>query len=471
MIAGRRPPSLERRLIVRLALLYVAAIVVATGVYALNSWLSHEIEAMDQLNGLAPRFGAAVVRDGEGVLRLRLPPDLERRVAAIPGFQISVSDATGGRPVEGTSPWLAREVAGPVDSWTRADFTVVSNGRPLQGILTTVASPAGPLRVAMVRGEPTLADTARWVAGEMVEEVLPVVLPVMVLTLLVGVSTVRSVVEPFRRLSAALGAVGPRSAGVPLSEDGVPREVLPMVQAVNHAFARIDVTLQQQRRMTANAAHELRTPLAILRARIDGFGDGAAKQALERDAARISRLVDQLMAVARLEAGQVVIDGPIDLVPVAREVLAGVAPLAMAQGRAVELSAPDRPVMVRGNAPALGDALLNLVDNALRYTPEGGAVEVAVAPLPPHDDGDPPGALLEVSDRGPGIAPADRPQLFEPFWHGCDRRGTGSGLGLAIVAETVAVHGGSVAVLDRDGGGTVFRIELPGLTPGDQTPG
>jgi len=125
------------------------------------------------------------------------------------------------------------------------------------------------------------------------------------------------------------------------------------------------------------------------------------------------------------------------------------------------LVAPGRAVMVPGNALALGDALMNLIDNALRHSPEGGTVEVAVEAAGAGDGRALPVVALEVRDRGPGIAAADRIQLFEPFWRGRDQHGKGSGLGLAIVAETVAVHGGTVSVQDRPGGGSVFRIELP----------
>jgi signal transduction histidine kinase len=345
--------------------------------------------------------------------------------------------------------------------WTSAQFFRRGNGRPVQGIVETVAAPAGMIRVAMVRGRPSLPDILGWVYDEVAFEVLPVVLPAMVLTLLIGAVTVRRAMAPLKRLSAAAGAIDPRQAGVRLAEDAVPREVLPLVQAMNRAIGRIELALQQQRRMTANAAHELRTPLAILRARLDGLPAGTGRDGLDRDVRRLSRLVEQLMTVSRLEAGQVAVDGTIDLVRVTREVLADAAPLAMAQGRAVELVAPGRAVMVPGNALALGDALMNLIDNALRHSPEGGTVEVAVEAAGAGDGRALPVVALEVRDRGPGIAAADRIQLFEPFWRGRDQHGKGSGLGLAIVAETVAVHGGTVSVQDRPGGGSVFRIELP----------
>jgi len=154
------------------------------------------------------------------------------------------------------------------------------------------------------------------------------------------------------------------------------------------------------------------------------------------------------MGLRQIELGETV-----DLAALARRVVADMAPLAIAQGRVLALDAPDRPVTVRGNSAALADALGNLIDNALRFGAEGQPVEIAVGP----------GASLAVADRGPGVAPADRPHLFEPFWRGDDPRGAGSGLGLAIVAEIAAAHGGRVAVADRPGGGAVFRLELPDI--------
>lgn len=457
---GRRP-SLEASLIFRLSLLYVGTILVAAVVYLIGAWASHRIEASYQLESLADELCGDVVRDADGTLRLVLPSAFRQRVAGIPDFEMAVADDAGGAPAVGSSPALVPLVSGAPALWTSAQFFRRGNGRPVQGIVETVAAPAGMIRVAMVRGRPSLPDILGWVYDEVAFEVLPVVLPAMVLTLLIGAVTVRRAMAPLKRLSAAAGAIDPRQAGVRLAEDAVPREVLPLVQAMNRAIGRIELALQQQRRMTANAAHELRTPLAILRARLDGLPAGTGRDGLDRDVRRLSRLVEQLMTVSRLEAGQVAVDGTIDLVRVTREVLADAAPLAMAQGRAVELVAPGRAVMVPGNALALGDALMNLIDNALRHSPEVGTVEVAVEAAGAGDGRALPVVALEVRDRGPGIAAADRIQLFEPFWRGRDQHGKGSGLGLAIVAETVAVHGGTVSVQDRPGGGSVFRIELP----------
>jgi signal transduction histidine kinase len=211
----------------------------------------------------------------------------------------------------------------------------------------------------------------------------------------------------------------------------------------------VERSLEQQRRFTANAAHELRTPLAILRARLDGMRSTEAA-ALGPDVDRMGRLVDQLLSVSRLEARLVELEDGVDLRMVARETVGRLFPLALADGKFITLDAPETPVRVRGNAFVLEDALRNLIDNALRYTPVGASVEVEVTP----DGG------LEVGDRGPGLPDGGADHLFEPFVHGRERKGA-AGLGLAIVAETAALHGGTVAAMNREGGGALFRLTVP----------
>lgn len=232
------------------------------------------------------------------------------------------------------------------------------------------------------------------------------------------------------------------------------RRMKELRDAAEDARRAVERSLEQQRRFTANAAHELRTPLAVMRARLDGMGPGEAA-ALGPDVDRMGRLVDQLLSVARLEARLVELEDGVDLRAVARDTVARLFPLALAEGKSIALEVPDAPVTVRGNAFVLEDALRNLIDNALRLTPAGGTVEVAVAV-----DGGLGAGCLEVGDRGPGLPHSLRDQLFEPFVHGRERR-EGAGLGLAIVAETAALHGGTVAAANRPGGGASFRLTLP----------
>lgn len=231
------------------------------------------------------------------------------------------------------------------------------------------------------------------------------------------------------------------------------RELQALRDAAEDARRKVEQAMAQQKRFTNNAAHELRTPLAVLRARIDGAPPFPERDALLRDVERMTRLVGQMLAAARLEARQVTLTDGVDLTAAARETVGRLFPAALAQDRFIALEAPDAPVLVRGDAFALEDALRNLIENALRFTPPGGAADVIVADSAA-------GATLTVADRGPGVAPDLRDRLFEPFSRGADRSG-GAGLGLSIVAETAAIHGASVAADDRPGGGAVFTIRFP----------
>lgn len=208
-------------------------------------------------------------------------------------------------------------------------------------------------------------------------------------------------------------------------------------------------SLAKQKRFLANSAHELRTPLSILKARLDGMNRFDDKDSLISDVDRLTRLVDQLLSVARLESGMVATDDLVDLRKIAKEVISDLVPLALNDGKTINLHAPDKPVHVKCNEFYLGRAIGNLIENALRYTPAGECVDVAVM-----DD-----RTIRVADRGPGIPDEVKDRLFEPFVQGRDRKGN-AGLGLAIVAETMALHQGSVNIQNREGGGAVFELRL-----------
>lgn len=300
-------------------------------------------------------------------------------------------------------------------------------------------------------GEHGPIDAGAWLWTEITTEVLPMLAPLLIGTLLVVVVVVRVTLRPLRTLSAQANAIHPETSESRLGLDGVPEEIVPVVRSVNRAFDRIDEGLRLQRRFTANAAHELRTPLAVLRARVDSMPPSAMATALRGDVERMVRLVEDLLAVARLEAREVDMQTPVDLVHVARDVLALLAPLAHAEDKDVGLNAPAAPVWIKGNASVLERTLRNLVENCLRHTPPGSSVDVDVAP----------GAKVTVRDRGPGVPVAIRERIFEPFWRGDDTRASGAGLGLAIAAEAVELHGGRIAVSDAPGGGALFAVELP----------
>ena len=272
--------------------------------------------------------------------------------------------------------------------------------------------------------------------------------------LIADIVIVRRALEPIVRASGMAGAISPERLDPRLPVQGMPREIMPLVEAVNQAFDRMETGFRAQRDLTADVAHELRTPLAVLRMRIETLAEPDVRARLLADIDVMGRLVSQLLSMAELET---VVVGPgdqADLRQVCLEAVELLAPLAVAQGKAVELAGARHAVKVRGRPDLLFQAVRNLVENAIRHTPKGAAVTVEVL-----EDG-----IVRVLDRGPGVPHEMKDKLFERFWRGRRKErsavGAGAGLGLSIVARIAEEHGGAVAVDDRPGGGAVFSVTL-----------
>ncbi len=245
--------------------------------------------------------------------------------------------------------------------------------------------------------------------------------------------------RPLRVLRRQL-AQRPAHALQALQLDGAPAEVAPLVDALNGLFARIDTMLQAERRFTADAAHELRTPIAAIRAQAqvalaerDDARRAHALQATLQGCDRAARLVDQLLTLSRLESGAAVPMAPVDLCALARQVVADLAPRALVRQQELELDAAES-CSVMGDATLLSILLRNLVDNALRYSPPGARIAVTVS----ADGGVP---QLTVEDSGPGLDDAALQRLGQRFQRGLGHDASGSGLGWSIVRRIADVHG------------------------------
>ncbi len=303
----------------------------------------------------------------------------------------------------------------------------------------------------------------RRMAGQLaLRAVLPVALLAPVLMLIVGwvVGRALAPVQQLRRQLAARRA----DELAPLPVAGLPAEVAPLVAEMNGLLARLEAAWQQLSDFTADAAHELRSPLAALRLQVQGLQradtDEARQTATERLLAgvdRATRLVEQLLALARHDGnGAASATAPVDLAALARRALYDAA--TEAQARAIELRGPDAatPVMIQGQADALAVLLRNLIDNALRHTPAGGVVQVSAR----HGEGD--GAQLAVEDSGPGIPPSERQRVLDRFYRVPGAAGHGSGLGLAIVQAVARRHGARVEVGESAGlGGARVGVVWP----------
>jgi two-component system OmpR family sensor kinase len=297
-------------------------------------------------------------------------------------------------------------------------------------------------------------------AGIALRTMLPLVLLLPVLIALAWVTIGRGL-KPISDVALAMTR---RSAGAldPLPETGLPVEVRPLVASLNALLARLGQSLERERAFIADAAHELRTPLTALHLQIQ-LAERAGNDA-ERDAAlerlkggteRATRLVEQLLALARSEPDAAE-RRPVrvDLTALAREVVAEHAPIAASRRLDLGFSGADSAI-VEGDRDALAILLGNLVDNAIRYVPEGGRIDVTA-----RRDG--AFGELSVADDGPGIPVEERERVFDRFYRGRDASGNGSGLGLAIVREIADRHGARIDVGDGlSGRGVTIRLRFP----------
>jgi len=256
--------------------------------------------------------------------------------------------------------------------------------------------------------------------------------------------TVRRGLAPLRRLGRTLAARRPDALD-PVPQEGMFAEMLPLAAALDDLLRRIGDLLANERRFTADAAHELRTPVAairmqaqVARAATDDAARAHALDGLLAGCDRAARLIDQLLTLARVESAQAPDMAAVELAGVARAVMAELAPAALAKGQQVELDAPGT-YEVRGNALLLAVLVRNLVDNAVRYAPQGAAIRVRL-----QREGE--AVVLDVEDGGPGLPDADLARLGERFFRVPGSAAPGSGLGWSIVRRIAAVHHARVDV-------------------------
>ena len=286
-------------------------------------------------------------------------------------------------------------------------------------------------------------------AGIATNLLLPLLFALPTLALFAWLAIGRAV-KPLDRLGQEVGRRRAEDLR-PLAPEGAPREVVPLVRSLNALFARVGRLIENERRFTADAAHELRTPLAALKTQAQvakgAADDGARQHALEgviEGCDRATRLVDQLLTLARLEPDSARPAGQCELVALAREVIAELAPSALAREVDIELGGAET-VSVEGQRELLSVLLRNLVDNAVRYSPRDGRVKVDVL-----SSGE--GARISVTDEGPGVAPDARARLGQRFFRVLGSGESGSGLGLSIVRRIAEIHSARLRFEEGEGG-------------------
>lgn len=447
----RRPASLQTRLL-------AGMLAVALGVGGLTAGLAlrkaeHELDELLDAH-LTQAAALLVVQDG----RQRVHDD--DAVLDAPGlhryapravFQVFHEDKLALRSSQAP---LTPLVAG----MARGFHTVARDGVRWRVFVTRGASSD----VSVLVGE--LESARREILWGMLVPLLGLGAAALLAIVLLGAIVLRWGLAPLRRLRAQLAARRPDQLAA-LQLDGAPAELAPLLATLNGLFTRIEALLQGERRLTADAAHELRTPIAAIRAQAQvalGARDDAERAhalgALLVGCDRAARLIDQLLLLARLEAGAAPPRAALDLAVLARQAIADAAESPQHRGHALALDA-------EGPVPALGDPLLtqvllrNLLDNALRYSPPGSAVTLTAATAPA-------GWQLCLEDGGPGLDDGQRARLGERFLRGADTATPGSGLGWSIVRRIAALQGWTVTT-DRSPtlGGLRVRL-MPDKTDG-----
>jgi two-component system sensor histidine kinase QseC len=282
------------------------------------------------------------------------------------------------------------------------------------------------------------------------------------LPLLAGVAwwAVRQGTAPLRRLGATLGTRQAQALH-PVVVPDAPSEMAPMVAALNGLFERITALMDSERRFTADAAHELRTPIAAIRTQaqvaLGAEDDASRRHALEATVEgcdRARRLVEQLLTLSRLEAGHAPEPGLVDLAALTRQEVGLIAPQALARGQTIDLDAP-APCAVRGDATLVAVLVRNLVDNAVRYSLPSSQIHVAVHAVQGQ-------VQLSVDDSGPGLDEASRLRLGERFFRVLGSGQSGSGLGWSIVRRIAAAHGAQVQTTTSASlGGLAVTVRWP----------
>jgi two-component system, OmpR family, sensor kinase len=288
----------------------------------------------------------------------------------------------------------------------------------------------------------------------------------LLLASLGGLWLANKALSPVDRLTRAAERIGRGNLSERVEEHRSQDEIGRLAATFNQMISRLEQAFERERRFTADASHELKTPLAILRGDIEvALRRERTPEEYQRvlqssleEISRLTKLTEDLLTLARSDADESVLElEQVQLDQLASEARAYIAPLADSAGVALTYDAPASPVAVRGDQKRLKQLLVNLLDNAIKYTPTGGSARLSLS----VEDSC---AVIEVSDTGRGIPAAALPHIFERFYRQTDPRDsrvTGFGLGLAISKWIVDAHGGSIEVDSREGQGSRFTVRLP----------
>lgn len=446
-----KPHSLKWKLVKSIVILQAALLALVVFLIITIMWWNGYLISLDAEDDTIEALQSAVMRDAGGALVVTDTPAIKRQRANVPDFWFIIGDPEGHVVSEGTVPPEFQKIGATLYDVGQARFGW-NLGQPVRQTarLKWVDTAAG--RVQVLAGSGGSVNFGR-VFVALGTIFLGFVLP---LTVLMGLVTLFVTPLVVRKAHSGLGEVAAQAEKINIDERGarlplagVPMEVTPLVTAVNNALGRLDEGYERHKRFLLDAAHELRTPIAILQTRLETLPANAETSRLLEDVARLSVLAEQLLDLQRLNryASDFV---PVDLVVIGQRVAADIAPLAIAAGYNLSFEAEAEQAIVVGDQASLERALSNLVQNAIQHGGRKGNITIKV---------EKPATIL-VTDEGPGVPLDQREQVFEPF-HRLQARDRGVGLGLNLVREIVRLHKGQVMIVDAATSGACFSIRLP----------
>jgi len=446
-----RAPSLLRALVVRLTIVVVLALA--------GSYLVLYFEFREGLMGLEGQSIAIQVQDlrasivsGTGPPRLELPRSLQEfyaRPDTLNGYQLLSADGSVLESGGFSAPYLPLPVArggGQIVMQLETD----ASGNSIMAAALDLDDRHGPYWLRVVRNlEDAESLVAQLMLGALEELYWPIAL-LLIAVVSVVVVTVLSSLRSLRAVSHQASMLSLYRLDERLHAKNLPRELVPLVQAVNASLDRLEADYRVQREFTANAAHELRTPLATLRARLESRFSAQELGDVAFEIEQLARLVEQLLCLARLDSQEQFQFAAFDAHAVALEVARELAPVALESEHYVTAATPDASVPAHGNATLTRLVFRNLIENAIQYTPAGTSITLSAD-----------SATVIIADDGPGIAAHAAASLFERFRRGPNASGPGAGLGLAIAKCIMERQGGRLSLDANAARGARFVMEFP----------
>ncbi|GGA86847.1 two-component sensor histidine kinase [Brucella endophytica] len=440
----RANPSLWWRLSWQLSLVIVA--VVVSVIIGLCIWattiMSPNIAMEDKI---VSAIAGAVTRDSRSGLAIRNTPALKSLKEQNGELWFIASAMDGAFVSYGPVPSAYAALGPLVRLFEEADL----RGSPATGEIATienVATSVGEVRVLFGgvadKGWPVLALLRR--SYPIYISLIALALPAIFLAVPRIVSRALTRVSDVAQRAAE---IEPRRPEARLPVEGIPKEVAPLVIAFNGALARLDSEFRKRRHFLIDAAHELRTPIAIMQTRIDGMPEGQERRRLLDDVARLAETAEQLLDFERNDQA-IDLYETVDLVDIARTVVADLAPLAIAAGYQIAFQSEVEALPRQGSPSALPRAISNLVRNAIDHGGNSGTITVSVSA----------GGEIAVADEGPGIPVEHQELVFEPFYR-VTPKSTGAGLGLSLVRQVAANHGGQISI-ESAAAGTLVTLRL-----------